>query len=159
MTELVTWALASLSFAGENLEVESVVVTSSSRAVTLTIGQLVSGQDDPELLLLACVYLSLLFYFLLLVTRAAISKMKKRGGIHCMVLIAAFLLSRLKIKASCHSVGGGWSALRHFIFGSTFLQPEGRPVLKLRQFFLRYTQHFHILDAAGESGESVENTL
>jgi len=41
-------------------------------------------------------------------------------GIHSMVLIAAFVLSRLKTEASCHAVGGGLSALRHFVFGSTF---------------------------------------
>lgn len=67
-----------------------------SRTVTPTIGQLVSGLGDPELLLLARVYLSLLFYFLLVVTRAAISK---RGG--SMVWFSLrFLLSRLKTKAT-----------------------------------------------------------
>ena len=56
MTDLVTWAPASLSFAGENMEVEIrhsstkdvlCVTSSRSRAVTPTIGQLVSGLDDP----------------------------------------------------------------------------------------------------------------
>jgi hypothetical protein len=57
------------------------------------------------------VYPSLLFYVF---PFARHSGSLFETGIHSMVLIAAFVLSRLKTEASCHAVGGGLNALRHF---------------------------------------------
>jgi hypothetical protein len=97
MTELVTWILASLSFAGEKMCCR----WSNPCAVTPTIGHR-SGSDPSSRLSLTTV-----LYYIIPFCSSLGLPWNPYYGSHCGV----FAL-RSKTEASCHTVGGGLSAQR-----------------------------------------------